>query len=160
MKSVEWFTPEYILSCVRAFYGGGIDLDVASCYAANEHVKAAEYYSDSGELKPWHGKVWCNPPYSRGTVLPFVQRAVAHAAKGEALVLLHADSSTKAGAMALAFCSAAVFIDHRVDFIPGEGQSVSKAQCAHMICYFGQQPYSAFALAFMDLGATLKRKGE
>jgi phage N-6-adenine-methyltransferase len=42
---------------------GGFTLDVA---AAPHNAKCAAYYTrdDDGLVQPWHGKVWCNPPYS------------------------------------------------------------------------------------------------
>lgn len=44
---------------------GGIDLDPASCAEANRIVKASCYYTieDNGLLKPFRGRIWCNPPY-------------------------------------------------------------------------------------------------
>lgn len=41
----------------------GFTLDVA---AAPHNAKAPAYYTrhDDGLAQPWHGSVWCNPPYS------------------------------------------------------------------------------------------------
>lgn len=41
----------------------GFTLDVA---AAPHNAKTAAYYTraDDGLAQPWHGSVWCNPPYS------------------------------------------------------------------------------------------------
>jgi ParB family chromosome partitioning protein len=46
---------------------GGIDLDPASCAAANLIVKATRYYTQeqNGLALPWHGNIWLNPPYGR-----------------------------------------------------------------------------------------------
>lgn len=42
---------------------GGFTLDVA---AADHNAKCPEYFTaeDDGLSKNWHGRVWCNPPYS------------------------------------------------------------------------------------------------
>lgn len=62
--SNERYTPPYIIERARAALGG-IDLDPASCGAANSIVRAKRYYTreEDGINKLWVGKVWLNPPY-------------------------------------------------------------------------------------------------
>lgn len=64
--SVEWYTPAAIVEPVRLLLGA-IDLDPASCAAANGVVRAARYYTreEDGLRRPWSGRVWLNPPYGR-----------------------------------------------------------------------------------------------
>lgn len=64
-KSDEWYTPAKYIEATREVMGA-IDLDPASCALANETVKATQYYSkqDNGLKRPWHGRVWLNPPFS------------------------------------------------------------------------------------------------
>lgn len=67
MKSNEWFTPSKYIEAAREVMGG-IDLDPASCAAANQTVKASKYYSKelNGLLQIWKAKTcWLNPPYGR-----------------------------------------------------------------------------------------------
>jgi hypothetical protein len=67
-KSNEWYTPHHIIAAAREVMGG-IDLDPASCELANQTVKASTIYTkeDNGLSKPWHGRIWLNPPYGRFT---------------------------------------------------------------------------------------------
>lgn len=60
-KSVEHYGPPHLMDRVRAVMGG-IDLDPASCAQANAIVQATTYYSENGLEKPWHGRVYLNPP--------------------------------------------------------------------------------------------------
>jgi hypothetical protein len=61
--SDAWFTPPEIIEAARATMGG-IDLDPASCARANEHVRATQFFDKeaNGFTRPWHGKVFLNPP--------------------------------------------------------------------------------------------------
>jgi len=62
--SAEHYTPEYVVEAARRTLQGKIDLDPASCHAANEVVKARKYYTrtDSGLKNPWEGNLFINPP--------------------------------------------------------------------------------------------------
>jgi phage N-6-adenine-methyltransferase len=53
--------PAFIAQLEERF--GPLSLDVA---AAKHNTKAPNYYTraDDGLTQPWHGNVWCNPPYS------------------------------------------------------------------------------------------------
>jgi ParB family chromosome partitioning protein len=70
-KSNEWYTPSYIIEAAREIMGS-IDLDPASCNAANQIVKATTFYTEQedGLSRPWFGNVWCNPPFTAMTSCP------------------------------------------------------------------------------------------
>jgi site-specific DNA-methyltransferase (adenine-specific) len=61
----EWFTPESILECVRAYYAGPIPLDPAT-HPSNP-TKALRFYTqaDDGLKQPWTDPVFINPPYGK-----------------------------------------------------------------------------------------------
>jgi DNA N-6-adenine-methyltransferase (Dam) len=63
-KNNEWYTPSKYIEAARVVMGS-IDLDPASCAAANQAVKATRYYDEevNGLAQPWYGKVWLNPPF-------------------------------------------------------------------------------------------------
>ena len=65
--TVEWPTPrEFFDKCAEEF--GPFDLD--PCAPVNRPWEmAATHYTmhDDGLNRPWHGRVWCNPPYGRDT---------------------------------------------------------------------------------------------
>lgn len=62
MGKDEWLTPPFVLEALGAF-----DLDPCAP-AVRPWDMAASHYSifDNGLTKPWHGRVWCNPPYGEG----------------------------------------------------------------------------------------------
>lgn len=87
----EWYTPaEYVLAARLVL--GEIDLDPASCRAAQKVVKAGRYYTKetNGLTQPWTGRVFCNPPYAADLVKAFTRRVIATYAAGDvsAFVLL------------------------------------------------------------------------
>lgn len=65
-ESKEWGTPRFYIELVRRVMGK-IDLDPASCALTNAWIHAGHYFTiaDDGLSKPWYGKVFVNPPYSK-----------------------------------------------------------------------------------------------
>lgn len=63
ITSDDCYTPRWVFDAM----GLEFDLDVAAPPSGPRHVPAAAYYSaaQDGLAQPWHGLVWCNPPYSR-----------------------------------------------------------------------------------------------
>jgi ParB family transcriptional regulator, chromosome partitioning protein len=90
LARTDWHSPVEAVEAARTAMGG-IDLDPASCEAANRIVRATKFYSirDNGLIQPWSGKLWLNPPYSRYAP-KFVQRFIEFFASGniEQAVLL------------------------------------------------------------------------
>ncbi len=86
----EWLTPPEIIKALGPF-----DLDpCAPVPARRPWPTAAKHYDlhDNGLLKPWNGRVWCNPPYGLN-IGKWLGRCAEHK---DALVLIFARVETDA----------------------------------------------------------------
>ena len=72
--SDDRYTPEWIFDEL----GIEFDLDVASPPGGVPWIPAKRFYSqaDDGLAQPWHGTVWCNPPFSNP--LPWCRKLIQH----------------------------------------------------------------------------------
>jgi len=96
--SDEWYTPVEYIGAARAVMGD-IDLDPATCAAAQEVIRARAFFTkeDDGLTQSWHGRVWLNPPYSASLVQGFVDKLCAEYDAGcmtEAVVLVNNATDT------------------------------------------------------------------
>ena len=92
----SWYTPREIIEAARSVMGG-IDLDPASSDEANAVVRAEKFYTaeDDGLSREWHGRVWMNPPYTRGLVGRFTDRLIEERIAGrveQGVVLVNAQT--------------------------------------------------------------------
>ena len=160
-KTIEWWTPRQYIDLAVAVMGG-IDLDPASCTGANEIIKATTFYAVEGELKPWHGRVWLNPPYGRQTKL-FVNQLLSEYQQGrvsEAIVLLNMITMDRGWFKPLwefPIC----FHYGRVKFtspdvILGKIKSISTPPTGSVFIYLGPNT-PRFVDIFSSVGAVLKR---
>lgn len=83
-----WLTPREVLDALGPF-----DLDPCAVTEPRPWPTAAVHYTeaDDGLSMPWHGFVWCNPPYSN--VRPWLERMAAHS-KGIALIFARTETRT------------------------------------------------------------------
>lgn len=155
-ESNEWYTPHWLIAAAREALDG-IDLDPASCDAAQETVGAARYYTiaDDGLGKPWHGSVWLNPPYGRA-VGEWVARCVdAYAADEIAAALILVRPATDTDWFQLLWDYPLCFIHGRVGFDSPTG-TASGNTGASVVAYLGPDP-ARFAAAFGEFGAIMER---
>lgn len=116
MANDEWITPPWIIALARDVLGR-IDLDPASSDSANASVQAKYYYTrDKPCSLPWGGRVWLNPPYSRGLIKPFVEKFCTENFDS-GIMLVNADTSTEWFHRALESCNAVCLLRKRVSFI-------------------------------------------
>lgn len=161
--SDEFYTPPEEVEFVREFLGE-IDLDPASCEDANKIVRAKQYYTkaDDGLSLPWDGKVFCNPPYSRGLIEEFVKGfLLMHGGKAnEGILLVNANTSSSwfqralKLADAVCFCGATDSFNSRIKFIGGD----SGARAASVYFYCGRRPWE-FCEHFEKRGYVINLRG-
>nr|MDQ3960017.1 phage N-6-adenine-methyltransferase [Pseudomonadota bacterium] len=161
--SAEWFTPARYIEAAREI-PGAIDLDPASCAAANLIVQAGCYFTaaDNGYTQEWHGRIFLNPPYGHcwsdgqerkpapgkrhasglsaqehGT-----RRLIAQYQAGnvtEAILLVNANTGEQwfQALWDFPIC----FVNRRIQFIPGGGADPRKQPTkSNAFVYFGPRP--------------------
>jgi hypothetical protein len=138
-KSAEWYTPKWVFDEL----GLEFDLDPSSPHDMETAVPAKNKYTlfDDGLKKPWHGRVWLNPPYGQST--PIWIRRMIHHNNGVALVFSRTDTAWCQEAMKAA--SAMLFISGRIEFVPGHENAHKKSRCGAgtVIFAFGNDCASA-----------------
>ncbi len=86
----EWLTPPSLLKMLGEF-----DLDPCAVAQANRPWPTATEHYDAeanGLLRPWRGRVFCNPPYDNVIAGQFLGRCAEH---GNAIVLIFARTETE-----------------------------------------------------------------
>ncbi len=136
----EWFTPPTIIAAARRVMGG-IDLDPATCLAAQAIIQAATYYTveDSGLFHAWTGRIWLNPPFDAPTIRRFVAKLVNAYQAGDvaqAVLLTDAGTDTRWFHTALDAATAVCFSRGRIHFLTTQGLSGSPTRGQAMF-YFG-----------------------
>jgi hypothetical protein len=142
--SDQFMTPPDVIEDARRVMGG-IDLDPASHWIAQEYVKAKRFCVDPSSMEEWLGygdcppdnlifggltynwsnanySVWCNPPYSRGLINQFVNKALEEWNKNtpfsieNMMLLTNSQTDTKWYQNLLNECSAACLHRGRMKF--------------------------------------------
>jgi hypothetical protein len=86
MKNDEWLTPPEIVKAL-----GHFDLDPCAPIVRPWETAARHFtVEDDGLVQPWHGRVWCNPPFGREAV-KWLRRMAAH---GNGVALIPARTET------------------------------------------------------------------
>ena len=110
----EWYTPPPIIEAARNLMGS-IDLDPASCEAANTVVQAKQYFgiNDDALQQHWGGNLWLNPPYGARLLRAFHKKLCESPAVTKACFLSPMVSGRHCLTL-LAEAPAVAFLDWRV----------------------------------------------
>lgn len=155
----DWKTPAAWIETARALMGC-IDTDPASNDKAQELINATTYYTKdtNGLDKPWHGKVWLNPPYSQPLIGEFTEKLVCEYDSGnidEALYLVNNCTDT-AWFISLAERFPVMFGRGRISFWYDNPEDKTPTRQGQALFYLGervQEFYAAFSsLAYAPNG--------
>ena len=150
----DWYTPAEIVALARNVLGV-IDLDPASCAAANATVGAQRYYTqdDDGLAQSWQGQVWLNPPYSRSTIHAWCERWIQH--DGPRLLLTNASTDAKWFHALLRGADAVCLTRGRISFIDGNSGLRKRGNSQGQAVWAAGLPRDTFCNAFRSLGSVL-----
>ena len=164
-ETTEWYTPEKYIAAARRVLGD-IDLDPASSPVANQTVQAAKIYTaeNDGLNREWRGRIFLNPPYSKGQIESFAKKFCEEFDAGNvmsAIVLVDNATETQWFSWLVNRAAALCFTVGRINFIR-EGEETrghhTRGQC---FLYYGSDTEKFFG-EFSQIGwpATIKNPAE
>lgn len=143
-ESKEYYTPLEYIEAAREVMEK-IDLDPASCEAAQERIVATACYTveDDGLSKDWVGKIWLNPPYgktgARSNQDIWAQYLISEYEKGnveEAILLVRAALGYN-WFENLWYDWTVCFVRERISFIKSDGSNDGKSKQGTVFLYLG-----------------------
>lgn len=131
-SSDEWYTPKYIVAALGSF-----DLD--PCAPSREFYTAKECYTkeDDGLVKPWYGRVWLNPPYSRKFVCAFIEKMTRHG-DGIALIFNRMDIALWHKTI-FPTADSMLILRGRLKFYRPDGSQGDSAGCGSVLLAWGEE---------------------
>lgn len=146
-----WYTPPWIFEGM----GIGFHVDVAAPLVAVPWLPADDHFNvnDDGLAQPWHGIVWCNPPYSDAG--PWCRRWAEHP---DGVLLIRQDFSTAGGTAAFAAASSLYVPAGRVAFVNAHAdQAESRPSFSTVLLGRGAVCDEALERLALSKGGTTRR---
>jgi len=140
-------TPRWLFARINEQFKFTVD-----AAAAAENALCERYWTKEtdGLKQDWTGcRIWCNPPYSRGQLRQWIQKASDSAAVS--VLLIPGDCSTVASQLALATATEICFLNQRLRF-DDEGNG---AKFCNWLVLFDCLGWYRSRLRGLNLGAVL-----
>jgi hypothetical protein len=153
ISSDEWLTPAWMLKLLGPF-----DLD--PCAAVNRPWDVAETnYTDveDGLVKPWHGRVWLNPPFSKG-MNRWIIRLAQHR-NGLGILPLRSTDTNWFHDSIWNRADAVLFLRGRVRFCDSNGEEAGPCPMATLIVAYGDANAYRLSRAVQTSTRTLFARG-
>lgn len=154
----EYRTPQEIVEAARRAMGG-INLDPASSYAFNHHIKAEAFFGVQkngtfidGLKEEWHGRIWLNHPFGRGGNPLWIGKLLEEwdnqRIEAACCITYACTSETWFKPLLL---GAQCFLIPRTNFLLPDGSVKKGVTKGSVVTYFGKD-IAAFVAAFASLG--------
>lgn len=108
-----WSTPQWLFDQLDEEFGFTVDV----C-ASKDNAKCKKYFTrkQDGLKQKWEGVCWCNPPYGRGMINKWMQKAYESSLEGATVVCLVPSSTDTQWWHNYAMKGEVGFIEGRVKF--------------------------------------------
>lgn len=137
VSSDEYYTPPHIIEAL-----GHFDLDPAT--PKNPKWRTADVMftkEDDGLSKPWFGRVFLNPPYSKPLVTQFMEKMAEH---NNGIALIVPKLGTKMFREVIyPSCSAIYILNERIKFFDENWVQQKSPICQSMLVAFGEENKTA-----------------
>jgi hypothetical protein len=153
----HWNTPKWVLEPIYDF-AGHLSLDPCSNVTSTVFSDHRYTLRDNGLYQPWFGNAFWNPPYSRGNLLLWTQKAAWEHEAGhtdESFGLVPNDTSARWWQLIAPRASAILFYDRRIRFLGARGSP----KFPSALFYFGQRPRN-FQASFGHQGFVVCSRSE
>lgn len=148
--SCIWLTPQHVLEAC----GGALSFDLDPCAAPEPRPwptarRMNAEIDQNGLQMAWDGRVWLNPPYTRGQIEKWLARMAEHD-HGTALIFARTETQHFQRCV-LESASGLLFIEGRLTFHRPDGElGKGNAGAPSVLCAYGQDDLDRLAVAGLD----------
>lgn len=127
----DWITPPAI---VRRL--GHFDLDPCACITSPWKLAENNFYlpDKNGLMEPWHGRVWCNPPYGPN-IFDWANRMALHR---NGIMLIFSRTETDAWKRIWKDADAILFPYGRCAFLLPDGKQAAQGTAPSSLIAYGE----------------------